>query len=85
MGRAFVSGLGGMITLDEMKPGEHGVIHKNRARGVIGQRLMDLGFFPGVEVFVIRNAPLVDPVEIKVDGHHVTIRHDEARFVEVEK
>ena len=54
-----------MITLDAMKPGEKCVIKKNRARGVVGQRLMDLGFFPGVEVHVIRNAPIVDPVDVQ--------------------
>ncbi len=74
-----------MITLDAMKPGEKCVIKKNRARGVVGQRLMDLGFFPGVEVHVIRNAPFVDPVDVQLEGHHVTIRHEEASFVEVEK
>jgi ferrous iron transport protein A len=33
---------------------------------------------------VIRNAPLMDPVEVKMVGYHVSIRHSEAAFVEVE-
>ncbi|WP_245628608.1 FeoA family protein [Salidesulfovibrio brasiliensis] len=50
----------------------------------LGQRLMDLGFYPGATIRVVRNAPLVDPVELELDGYHVSIRHEEAKHVEVE-
>jgi ferrous iron transport protein A len=45
---------------------------------------MDMGFHRGVEVEVIRNAPLVDPVEFLLDGQYVSLRHAEARNIEVE-
>jgi len=72
------------MTLNEMKPGDACRIKKITARGRLGQRLMDMGFFPGMEINVVRNAPLVDPVELKLGGYHVSIRHDEAKFVEVQ-
>ncbi len=50
----------------------------------MGQRLMDMGIFPGLELKVVRNAPLEDPMEIELGGYFVSLRHDEARFVEVE-
>ncbi|MCM0756528.1 ferrous iron transport protein A [Desulfovibrio aminophilus] len=71
------------MTLNEMSPGAACVIKDMTADGALGQRLMDLGFYPGAGVRVVRNAPLVDPVELELEGYHVSIRHDEARHVEV--
>lgn len=71
------------MTLDEIQPGDECVVQGLSAEGALGQRLMDLGFYPGAEVRIVRNAPLVDPVELELDGYHVSIRHEEARTVEV--
>lgn len=72
------------ITLDELAPGSMCTMTNLTAEGALGQRLMDLGFFPGAEIRVVRNAPLVDPVELELEGYHVSIRHEEAKTVEVE-
>jgi Fe2+ transport system protein A len=53
------------------------------ADGALGQRLMDLGFYPGAKIKVIRNAPLVDPLEIELNGGFLTLRHEEAACIEV--
>ena len=45
---------------------------------------MDMGVYPGSKLKVLRNAPLEDPMEVELDGYFVSLRHDEARFVEVE-
>lgn len=70
--------------LDEIRPGERCRIKRIKASGLLGQRLLDMGFIPGVEIEVIRNAPLIDPVEVRLGEYQVSIRHDEARYVEVE-
>lgn len=72
------------MILSKMTPGEFGVLRDITAVGSLGQRLMDLGFYPGALVRVVRNAPLVDPVEIELDGYHVSLRHEEAEHVEIE-
>lgn len=72
------------MTLDEIYPGNRVTILKNKASGKVKQRLMDMGFHRGVEIKVVRNAPLVDPVEFMMDGQHVSLRHDEAKDIEVE-
>lgn len=72
------------MTLDETKPGQECRIIKVNIGGVTGQRLMDMGFIPGVKVKVVRSAPLVDPVDFSVRGYHVSLRHSEARGIEVE-
>ena len=73
------------MTLDEMKPGSEGTIKRLSIRDKLGQRLMDMGVYPGLRLKVIRNAPLEDPMELELDGYFVSLRHDEARFVEVEQ
>ena len=73
-----------MKTLDTMKPGGQGRIKRLSVRDKLGQRLMDMGIYPGLRVKVIRNAPMEDPMEVELDGYFVSLRHDEARFVEVE-
>jgi len=42
-----------------------------------------MGVYPGLNLKVIRNAPLEDPMEIELDGYYLTLRHEEAKFVEV--
>jgi len=71
------------MTLEDLCPGESGRMEKVTARGVLAQRLMDMGLYPGVDIRVIRNAPLEDPMEVEADGSFVNIRREEARFVEV--
>lgn len=71
------------MTLAELPPGASGVVKGVNARGVLAQRLVDMGVYPGVFLSVLRNAPLGDPVEIEADGTYVSLRREEARFVEV--
>ena len=71
------------MTLDKMKPGQECEIVDVVADGMLGQRLMDMGFIPGTRICIIRNAPLIDPVEIEMKGYNVSLRHSEAKEVEV--
>lgn len=47
-------------------------------------KLFNMGFIPGETVEVIRSAPLLDPMEVKLLGYHVVLRKDEACMIEVE-
>lgn len=73
-----------MVTLDQLKPGGQGRIKKISARDRLGRRLIDMGFYPGISLKVVRNAPLEDPMEVDLNGCFISLRHDEARFVEVD-
>lgn len=48
------------------------------------QKLLDMGFIEGTHVKVIRNAPLLDPLDVQIRGYLVALRRNEARGVEVE-
>lgn len=72
------------MTLDELGPGSKCRIKNLSVRDKLGQRLLDMGVYPGSQLKVVRNAPLEDPMEVSLEGFFMSLRHDEARFVEVE-
>lgn len=51
--------------------------------GAIARRLMEMGVVPGAPVRVIKAAPLGDPIEIRVRGYHLALRHTEAQTISV--
>jgi len=71
------------MTLDEVTPDQECEVIDVITEDVIGQRLLDMGFIQGVRVRAVRNAPLVDPVEFLLKGYHVSLRHSEAKKIEV--
>ncbi|MDY0132489.1 MAG: ferrous iron transport protein A [Desulforegulaceae bacterium] len=72
------------MTLDKIKPGNKCKIKGLLVSSMLGQRLFSMGIYPGAIVDVVRNAPLEDPMEIKMDSTLVSLRHAEAGCVEVE-
>lgn len=64
--------------------GETGLIKMVKGEGRIRRRLFDMGVTPGAEVVLIKKAPLGDPLEVKIRGYDLTLRKDEAIFVELE-
>ena len=71
------------MTLAELEPGMSGVVKRVFAKGLLAQRLIDMGLYLGITVNVIRRAPLGDPVEIEAEGTFISLRREEADFVEV--
>lgn len=70
-------------TLAEMSTGTKCVIVKINGHGGLRHRLMELGFVKGEIVTVIKNAPLMDPVEYQIMQAHISLRRSEADKVEV--
>jgi DtxR family Mn-dependent transcriptional regulator len=69
--------------LSEMKPGEEGEIRAVHETGPIRKRLMEMGVLRGERVRFIREAPLGDPIEIRIRGYNLSLRKSEASAVEV--
>ena len=74
-----------MKTVNDLAPGDLGVIFDINAPLKIKRRLMDMGIIKGVEVEMIRTAPLGDPLEIKVHNTLVALRKNEAGFLIIEQ
>lgn len=72
-----------ILTLDRLRPGEHFQIVRVRARGAVGQRLLDLGFIRNATGVVVREALLKDPIEIRLNGSRISLRREEARTIEI--
>lgn len=71
------------IQLSNMNPGNAGVI-SDIILGTHTGRLMEMGFIRGTRVWVIKNAPLGDPMELSLRGNNVALRRDEAQSIIVE-
>lgn len=73
------------MTLNELQIGKSGKIIKNRTKGALKQRFMDMGITKGVVVKIIKIAPLGDPIEIEIRGYNLSIRKDDAKLIEIEE
>lgn len=73
------------MTLDDLHTGEKARVVKILAKGPFKKRLLEMGFIAKAEVEVIKYAPLKDPVEYLIKGYHVSLRHEEAREIIIEK
>lgn len=72
------------MTLDELRPGQSGVITDINEDSPIAQRLMAMGLLDGTLVSMSRKALGGDPIEIEVMGYALSLRKDEARRVSIE-
>jgi DtxR family transcriptional regulator, Mn-dependent transcriptional regulator len=72
------------LLLQELKPGQKGIILSVDTAGSPGQRVQELGIRPGVVAQMEGLGPYGDPVEIKVRGYHFSLRREEAAAVTVE-
>jgi len=72
------------IRLRQMKTNQSGVISKIKAEGELGRRIRDMGLVPGTSVKITGRAPLYDPVALRIMGFTLTLRNNEADFIEVE-
>ncbi|GAB4291695.1 MAG: hypothetical protein Kow0090_05260 [Myxococcota bacterium] len=70
-------------TLDTLEVESKAKILRLRAPGAIRHRLVEMGILPGVEVELVRIAPLGGPIEIKVSGYRLSLRREEAAAIDV--
>ena len=72
------------MKLRMMAVNQSGTIKSVKANGELGRRLREMGLVPGAEITIQRRAPLKDPVALKVMDFSLTLRNNEADFIEVE-
>ena len=70
--------------LSELDVGERGVVVNVVGKGALIRRLLDMGIVRGVEIRVVRKAPLGDPIEFEIKGYYLSLRKDEASHVFIE-
>lgn len=73
-----------MPTLDQLRPGQRGVIEQVRGSDALMQRLLEMGLLEGEPVELLTFAPLGDPLEIRVGDYRLSLRRSEAACIQVE-
>ena len=72
------------VNMREMKEKQTGTIAAIKANGELGRRIRDMGLVPGTRITIHGRAPLYDPVALRVMGFTLTLRNNEADYIEVE-
>lgn len=73
------------MTLKELAVGKSAVIKSVGGKGSLRQHFLDMGMIPGVEVTVVKLAPMGDPMELQIHGYELTLRLAEADQIEIEQ
>jgi len=72
------------LNMRYMQDNQFGTIFSVKARGELGRRIRDMGIVPGTEIRIQGRAPLYDPVALRIKGFTLTLRNNEAEYIEVE-
>jgi ferrous iron transport protein A len=73
-----------MTYLDKMTPGQRARVVGYKEDSAVSRRLAELGLTPGREVLYIRDAPLRDPLQLRVGQSSLSLRHAQASLIAVE-
>ncbi|MCL1981304.1 MAG: ferrous iron transport protein A [Proteobacteria bacterium] len=73
-----------IINLRKMGINQSGTIVAVKVGGELGRRIREMGLIPGMEITVKQRAPLNDPVALRIMGGTLTLRNNEADYIEVE-
>ncbi len=71
------------MKLHELKVGQSASVTKVNGEGALRLRFLDMGLIPRTKVKLIKIAPMGDPIEIHLRGYELTLRKDEAEWIEV--
>ena len=72
------------INLRQMTVNQSGTIVAVKVGGELGRRIREMGLVPGTQITIKQRAPLNDPVALRVMDGTLTLRNNEADFIEVE-
>jgi ferrous iron transport protein A len=64
--------------LSELLEGEQAILERIDLPEALSQRLMELGFLPGISVTAAQSAPGGDPRVFRVDGTEIALRRETA-------
>ena len=70
------------MTLRELGVGESCIINEVGGEGALRQHFLDMGVIPGVEVTLVKLAPMGDPMELRIHGYELTLRLADAEQIQ---
>ena len=72
------------MTLKELPIGSMATVVTVGGEGALRQHFLDMGLIPGVDVTMVKYAPMGDPVELQIHGYELTLRLADAEKIEIE-
>lgn len=73
------------MKLDNLAIGKSAVIVSVGGTGALRQHFLDMGLIQGVEVTMVKYAPMGDPIEIKIHDYDLTLRKEDAQKIEIKE
>lgn len=73
------------MKLDNLAIGKSAVIVSVGRTGALRQHFLDMGLIQGVEVTMVKYAPMGDPIEIKIHDYELTLRKEDAQKIEIKE
>ncbi len=74
-----------MKTLNDLKPGQTGIVEKITCEPSLRRRIADMGITPGARILMKRVAPFGDPIQINVRGFDLSIRKAAAQNIQIKE
>ncbi len=71
------------MTIKDLKEGQSATICTVGGDGALRQHFLDMGVIPGIEVKLIKYAPMGDPLEIRIHDYELTLRLADAEQIEI--
>lgn len=71
------------VLLSQMQVGQAGKVEELTGQDAVCHRLLEMGITKGVDIQVVRFAPLGDPIDVKIRGYHLSLRRQEAQTIRV--
>ena len=72
------------MTLRDLNIGQRAIVTDVGGEGALRQHFLDMGIIPGIEVQLIKYAPMGDPMQIMLHGYLLTLRLDDAAQIGVD-
>ena len=73
------------MKLTELDIEEGFVVDNVETNGEIRQRIIEMGFTSGAKGWIVRKAPLGDPIQVHIMDYEISLRKSEANGIEVSK
>ena len=71
------------MTLNELKVGQTARVEVVGGEGALRQHFLDMGVIPGVEITLVKFAPMGDPMELRIHGYELTLRIADAEKISI--
>ena len=71
------------MTLKDLEIGKTATIKSVGGEGALRQHFLDMGLIPGVEITLVKFAPMGDPIEFRIHGYELTLRVADAEKIQI--